>query len=337
MFARFLLKCIVSCLLYTGFLVGEIAIEGPSIVFVHIGKSMPPYLETAVKQARLFNSCPIKVVANEEAIQQSQVLLEPYHVTFVACEEMPKTAEHISFLQHSKLDRTFRNGFWSHATERFFYLQDLMEYYQLTDVVHLENDNMVYVDILSIVPIFKDLGIHVGLTMDNDERCIPGFVYIADAPSMSHVATSICGQLLRGVSDMYSLGSYYQKFHEPYVGALPIVMSSYVVRNELVTNDRRRVAKNKFMFCQYETAFGSIFDAAALGQYLGGIDPRNGLSKPGFINESCVFNPSLLTFSWKIDERGRKVPYASYDHTELPINNLHIHSKNLEAFLSDRI
>jgi hypothetical protein len=80
--------------------------------------------------------------------------------------------------------------------------------------------------------------------------------------------------------------------------------------------------------------FGSIFDAAAIGQFLGGIDPRNGVSKPGFINESCLFNPGLMTFVWERDAYGRLVPYAIYGSTKARINNLHIHSKKLEGFFS---
>lgn len=219
----------VSLLLYMATALGNFSCDGPSIVLVHIGKVLPSYLTTAVKQARLFNDCPIILIANEEAISQSSGSLGSYHVTCVSCESLKKTTEHQTFIQNSKLDKTFRNGFWNNATERFFYLQDLMEQYQLHDVVHLENDVMLYVDILSLIPLFKKTGMHVGLTLDNDERCIPGFV-----------------------------------------------------------------------------------------------------------NESCVFNPSFLTFFWKTDDQNRKVPFAQYGDTICRINNLHIHSKHLDAFLSDR-
>ena len=315
---------------------GNFSCDGPSIVLVHIGKVLPSYLTTAVKQARLFNDCPIILIANEEAISQSSGSLGSYHVTCVSCESLKKTTEHQTFIQNSKLDKTFRNGFWNNATERFFYLQDLMEQYQLHDVVHLENDVMLYVDILSLIPLFKKTGMHVGLTLDNDERCIPGFVYIADSKSMTRLASSICSQLLKGVSDMYSLGAYYHQCKEPYAVALPIIMDSYVRNHPMVNVFKNQVAKNKFLFCKYASDFRSIFDAAALGQYLGGIDPRNGPSKPGFVNESCVFNPSFLTFFWKTDDQNRKVPFAQYGDTICRINNLHIHSKHLDAFLSDR-
>jgi hypothetical protein len=81
--------------------------------------------------------------------------------------------------------------------------------------------------------------------------------------------------------------------------------------------------------------FQSVFDAAALGQYLGGIDPfYHGPSLPGFINESCLFNPSAMTYTWERDEEGRLVPYATFKNETYKINNLHIHCKDLKRFSS---
>jgi hypothetical protein len=89
----------------------------------------------------------------------------------------------------------------------------------------------------------------------------------------------------------------------------------------------------------YSTAFDmfrSIFDAAAIGQYLGGIDPRNtsDSSTIGFINESAVYDPRKLYLETGIDEKGRKCYYARSQMGLWRINNLHIHSKNLTEFAS---
>ena len=94
------------------------------------------------------------------------------------------------------------------------------------------------------------------------------------------------------------------------------------------------MAADPQIYCQNINFFKSIFDAAAIGQYLGGGDPRNGTHGPGFINESCIFNPSLLVYEWLEDLEGRKVPFAVYGGEKFRVNNLHIHSKNLWQFTS---
>ena len=326
----FLLIC---CLFLTRAEGVEVNNDVPSIVFVHIGDTLPDYLPVAIKQARLFNSCNILLVANASAIHAAKDDLNKFDVVCMACENLEKTSEHLAFLRNSQLDRSFRGGFWSHATERFFYLQDVIEHFKLTDVVHLESDNMIYVDIASLIPVFHDHYQRIGMTLDNDQRCIPGIVYLKNAESMDHLAQFIADRALSGNNDMQVLADYLRRFGSLYANQLPIILKEYVEANELVSPCGFR-AQNKDDFCKNSGAFNSIFDAAALGQYLGGIDPRNGPSVPGFINESCVFNPALLGFKWEEDEKGRKVPFACYEGHELRVNNLHIHSKNLARFLS---
>ncbi len=81
--------------------------------------------------------------------------------------------------------------------------------------------------------------------------------------------------------------------------------------------------------------FNSIFDGAAIGQYLGGINPAvHSNARPGFINETCIFNPSRIVIEWRRDEKNRNVPFAVFDGAAYRINNLHIHSKKLHDFRS---
>jgi len=319
-----------------GSLFGSPQISWPSIVFVHIGDHLPVYLETAIKQARLFNSCPIFLVANKNALAEQEEALKKYYTNCVPCESLLKTNEHLAFIQNSKLDKSFREGFWNRAAERFFYLQDLIRQYQLMCVVHLENDVMIYADVFSLLPTFRKLYPHIGMTFDNDQRCVPGFIYVSDSKSMDHLAQFMVSEFCGGKIDMLALGNYYRQFGGLYTDQLPIIMQSYVANNVLI-NSYRHIPKNKFQYCKNDNEFQSIFDGAALGQYLGGVDPRNDpSSKPGYISDACVFDPSRLIFSWKIDKNGRKIPYAKYGETEYRINNLHIHSKKLALFLSDQ-
>jgi hypothetical protein len=111
-------------------------------------------------------------------------------------------------------------------------------------------------------------------------------------------------------------------------------MPEYTKNYELISPTGLRGTSPEH-FCNHFEKFHSIFDAAAIGQYLGGTDPWHGHSNPGFINESCVFNPTNFKFLWKKDEQGRKIPIIEYQNQQWKINNLHIHSKNLSQFKSN--
>ena len=320
-------------LLFPVFLFSGVDLSLPSIVFIHIGKELPDYLETAVKQARLFNRCNIVVVGNASALSPKQWIFEEYGAHCVFCESLHRTGDHAAFLRYSPLDAKISNGFWRNTSERFFYLQEVMNDLNLSDVVHLENDNMLYVDVESLIPIFRDHYPPIAMVLDNDERCVPSFVYVADASAMNHLARFMGDAAPAGKTDMEILACYFKAFGRSYSDQLPIIMGAYVSEQPL-RSQMGHLAKDCLSYCKHEDLFLSLFDGAAFGQYLGGLDPRYFDPQPGYVSERCLFNSSLLSYRWKVDAEGRKVPYAAYKDCEYRINNLHIHSKNLEQFSS---
>jgi hypothetical protein len=84
------------------------------------------------------------------------------------------------------------------------------------------------------------------------------------------------------------------------------------------------------------SSFNKIFDAAAIGQYLGGVDPRNTPGDTrGFVNETCLVDYSKYKFVWMFDTILKLYkPYIMINSTYIPIVNLHIHSKRLHNFSS---
>lgn len=81
-----------------------------------------------------------------------------------------------------------------------------------------------------------------------------------------------------------------------------------------------------------DSRFPILFDAIAFGQALGGVDPRNSQGNPtfGYINETALYSVHETEFRW-IQLQGLWFPIVN----NLPLVNLHIHSKALAKFLSD--
>lgn len=326
-------KILYCFLLHIIFLIGRaFADDSHSIVFIHIGKTIPAHVPVALSQARTFNpDCPIIFVANEEALQTFKV--PNSNITLITCESLQINEEHRLFKQRSGHNTEWREGFWLYTSERFLYLHDLMVQYDLENVFHLEHDNMLYANLVELLPIFKENYKGLAITMDNDQRCIPGFVYISSKPIMARLARYFTDKAGDNNNDMQILARFKNDLGDEAADNLPIICSEYV-NEQPMRSPYNHVASNPNKYCLNIDLFNSIFDGAALGQYIGGIDPRNGNSQPGFINESCVFNPSLLTYEWIEDREGRKVPFAIYKGNKFRINNLHIHSKNLWKFQS---
>lgn len=297
-----------------------------SIVFVHLGPNLPPYAADSLAQARLFNpDCPIYLLASEAALHN----FSQASVTAVPCESLTKSQSHNQFTSAAKTD-----GFWQYVVERFYYLEELMRERQLKNVFHLENDVMLYRNLKELLPTFqKNYPGMIGATFDNDDRCIAGFMYIQDCAPLSEFVQFSASKAHTGENDMYLLGQFRQAFYKKYIDHLPIVLPSYEAPLETFTG---KVADHPEDYSNHFDEFQSVFDAAAFGQYIGGIDPIHGNHDPGFINESCVFNPAQFKISWKKDSLGRQVPMATYRETTHPINNLHIHCKDLQTFSSLR-
>jgi hypothetical protein len=84
------------------------------------------------------------------------------------------------------------------------------------------------------------------------------------------------------------------------------------------------------------TQFNCIFDAAAIGQYVGGVDPRNAKGDTrGFVNETCLINYSKYNIVWKTDPTSNMLaPFLQVNSQDIPIVNLHIHCKDLKRFIN---
>ncbi len=302
------------------------------LVFVHLGPSLPPYLQDAVFQASLFNPVDeICVIVNEKALEKSNNLGR--FTTIFTAENLQLTERHSAFREKSTLDKSFRDSFWFYASERFLYLDDFMQQYNVKNLFHIESDVALFVDLQELLPIFQqEYHDQIAAVFDNDDRCIPSFIYAANKDAMAHLAAFMVENAGSGKNDMEVLGLY-KKQYPTKIKNLPIIPSSYSESYPLVSASGCKT-QNAAAYSTNIDKFHSVFDAAAIGQYLGGTDPRNGPSSPGFINERCLFNPANFSYDLQTDVYGRLIPYLLFNGTKYRINNLHIHSKHVNQFLS---
>jgi hypothetical protein len=211
-----------------------------------------------------------------------------------------------------RITNTFRGGFWILANYRFIAIYEYMKKFNISNILHIENDVLIYknMDTLKFHNTKKLL-----LTMDCENRCIPGLMFIP-----SNEILKRCLDIFdTNLNDMQNFSKCYYKLND-YIDTLPI----FIENNE--NNTTQMITKNfKYYNC--------IFDAAAIGQYLGGVDPRNipGNTK-GFVNETCVIDYSKHKIIWK-KENNKTIPYIIIDAIEYAIVNLHIHCKDLRQFI----
>ena len=198
-----------------------------------------------------------------------------------------------------------RDGFWISTSKRFFLIYEYMKKYNIKNALHLENDVLLYNNMK-----YKYEN-KIYLTMDSNDRCIPGIIYIPTYELLNNLIEKYDFNQ----NDMINLGNFYNN-NKDIVNTFPIINNSI----------------EKCIFNENFSNFKSIFDAAAIGQYLGGVDPRNQSGNTiGFINETCIIKYNNYKFKW-FKNGEHKLPYIEINNNYIPINNLHIHSKNLKKF-----
>jgi hypothetical protein len=306
-----------------------------NIIQVHLGDEIPAHLYAQLRQTRVFNpDVPVYLIVSRRARLDADSIDE-LGVVVAFAESIRKCRNHRVFSLFNRTNRRSMGGFWLHASERFFAIESFMSACRMENVVHMENDVMLYAELASLIRPLRDTCPRIGITMDSESRCVPGFVFIRDLDALRGMNSFLLGGYLRKrQNDMEALAAFMAGASSGACSALPVVPSGYRALHPL-ENALGRKATSRWYDESFE-AFGGVFDAAALGQYLGGIDRRiNKDARPGFVNETAVYDPRDFGLEWKV-EAGLRRPYGRVGGVEFPIFNLHIHSKDLEAFSSAR-
>lgn len=307
------------------------------ILLTHLGpKPFPAYGYDCAEQARLFNRDErIVLVVGDECGGIDESRLASAGCEVARTGSLGKTFKHRYYDCTNLLRFRGLGGFWLYATERLFAVEEAIRRLGLEDVIHIENDVLIYFPIARHLVSFRRSFSALGVVRDNDSRCLASLLYVKDASAIGKLCSSIAYNLLsRRKNDMELLSMFTKGMK---ACQLPIATPSYTERVGLVTTSGQR-PRNPRAYVEAYSSLGMIFDGAAFGQFLGGIDKINSKEDTrGFINETSYVNPSKGKVLWRPDEAGRLRPYFALAGEEAAIANLHIHSKNLESFRSGRI
>lgn len=218
-----------------------------------------------------------------------------------------------NFKNKTSLDNNFRNGFWMLSSLRLFVIYEFMKQYNIKNVIHLENDVLVYYNCEILLNYINPNKIYI--PFDCYARNIASIIYIPDA----EIFKTILNKYDVNKNDMENFAIL--KKETKLIEIFPIFP-----QKNASTPEEQFVSENS-------NIIPYIFDAAAMGQFLGGVDPRNiSGNTVGFINETCIIKYNLYNFKWITIDNINK-PFLTIHNETHPIFNLHIHSKNLQKFM----
>jgi hypothetical protein len=304
------------------------------LVYCHIGTSYPEYIFENIYQSLLFNdNCQIYVIINKIFINQFREKIQKMNISIhsknqvilIPCELLQSKylTTYMKYTDHwNENIKNFRDNFWVHTTSRFFYIEALIQQFDLQNVFHLENDVLIYTKLSHIYNKLTTLKMDdkIVAVQDSPHRAICSILFIPNDNSIKDFITHILNSIKSnpGQNDMGLMGNYKNKYHFP-------DSPNHNFASEL-----------------------GIYDGAAIGQYLGGTDlqnhPKHLIKNKyinqtiGFINETSTFKPNTVDFNKTYNNGLKKYITCPKNDTRnnvtFPINAIHLHSKQLYTFSS---
>lgn len=311
-----------------------------STILVHLGSSIPHYAPDCMKQLRLWNKpeeLRIYFVIERHNMDFWQKLATDYSVELVYADTLEQTEHHQMFRMKYTGDKAFRNGYWQFVIERFFYMEEVMAKYSLHATILMEYDVLVYLPFAELVPRLITYTNQLALVRDNETRAHPGFMFVSSTRIMAELNEFIACTQQNSYSDM-DLLDIYSELYPTRVNYLPVIshrrnMTKFTRKSQ---DGHHGPMPSPIFLSSGHDILKCLFDSAVVGQWVGGIDTRNTADKGVFItdayeNEGALYSMKEMPFEWK-KINNLWVPYLDSE----PLATIHVHSKALECFLSDR-
>ena len=284
------------------------------IIFVWLGKSLPIFSVQSLLFAKKSN--PRREVffyLDNELSVQARALLEKSGVKLFVLGKVKNID--VSGLDPGKLQ--FGGDFWVNTSLRFFYLEKLYALLGIDKFFHAELDNTIF-NLDGLDEKLDQCGNGLFVPRDASDRSIASLIYCNRPESLKEL-TELYSCATAPKHDMDALAMYSKEYPDHFF-SLPT--ESY--------------DKNRQSWRILEPGFlGGLFDAAAIGQYMLGVDPIHRKGRPsynGFINENSNINWSEVVFD--TDGKNLFLNPSGKAADNYRLFNLHIHAKNWNAFES---
>jgi hypothetical protein len=289
-----------------------------AVHFVYLGESLPKYANASLDLASRFSGLEVHLLGNSEI--KSDVRSK--RIKFTAIEDFYNPEE---FGRASRLltnDKSFRNGFWLKTLERFFVLE---QYYKATDsqgLFHAELDQLLFRNDILLSKI-ESLG-HRGAFFPFHSQTL-GVASVFFCNNHEALRSFIEFSLVNEFENEMALLADWASDAPEHVFALPTLSS---VVNRYPTTMVEQVSEVP------HTKIGGIVDASQIGQWVGGIDPKNvpisEIPKTKFVNtegERCLSLQQLQELKFELNIKDGFLT-VNFDKKEsLVLYNLHLHSK----------
>lgn len=269
-----------------------------NFVLFHKGQNFPKHISICIKQIRKTNpECIVYLITD------SNIYTEDKKIKIINTEELV-----VPDIGNYYLNDAF-SDLWRNSVLRLFYIEELIRKYNLENIIHFDNDVLIYENLYTIKDSLCEL--NLGITSHFEGQFVFGFSYIKNIDSLKLLNQNMLELVRQGEialsklipdcmpHEMRLLGYINSKYN--LIEPLPIFPGSKNFNN-----------------------FNICFDPSSYGQFLGG----HPAEKTHIIGNQIINNDLKVIFRPDCSK-----PEGIYNGKPFKIFNLHIHNKQLEKFI----
>ena len=323
--------------------------SNPTLIFTCLGElafeKYQPYVWHALRQARMINpTVSIVVILSRAAyttatgtITQDKLkalkITSVFHEDLIESNALLRLFREIFFVEGA-MEPDGNKKFVQYAVERLVCVYAFMNQSNTLDVFHLENDNMLYINLKHLTYRMHICDVHFAFPKAAVNQAVTSFVYVHSYAYIEKFVRWCIDVFRRGPKEATSyinnswlndmtLGARYLQLN---------AASTTQSRSSGVYELPSTFLTKKNISCLCKPSYNDepiIFDACVLGQYFGGTfsQPNN-----SYWDRDRLVDPRGKVLEWREDKNNRlKMPYID----AVRIINIHVHSKQLPRFFSE--
>lgn len=289
------------------------------VFFIFLGKKLPSYAVSSLKIASRSSGLGVHLLGNAQRGLGARI----ESVKFTAIEDFYNPQKFEEAAKRVTFSHSFRDGLWLKSLERLFVLYQYMTFNGMDQIFHAELDQLLFGVNRLTAELDKEKKTGLFLPFRNRHAAVASVLYCNSQASFKSLLEYACGV---GVypNEMVMIAEW-AKINPDQAFPLPTLAS-------LILSQENK--SNGWMPTVGSSQIGGVVDAAQLGQWIGGVDPRNVsiFERPvtKFVDDSAemlLSRAQLSTLRFDLDLGNPNLTCTYADSLSVNVYNLHIHSK----------
>lgn len=289
------------------------------LYFVFLGDRLPRYAASSLSLSQRYSGVSINLIGENRLGKN----IKDKGVTFIPLEDFYCREQFGNASTRITSSPNFRGGFWQKSLERIFVLEQFMSASRQTSLLHAELDQILFrvdhlVDTLGLIE-------HKGLftPFHDSHRAVASVIFCNNPDSLSSLTEMAAnGDVFE--NEMVLISRWAGR-NPQQAFALPTMADIYASKRGELHPGLRTLSLEQT---------GGFVDAAQLGQWVAGIDPRNvpigQRARTKWVDSSdgdLLGEDQLGQIRFRLDETTGNLTVGLEPDGFVPLYNLHFHSK----------